>query len=187
MKTIILASKNPVKIQATLDGFRRTFPGEAFRIETVSVPSGVHHQPQSDRETLQGALNRAENAARAVSGADYWVGIEGGIEDDGAVMMAFAWIVVRSRGRVGRGRTGTFLLPPAVTQLIRQGHELGDADDMVFARSNSKQDSGAVGLLTGDLIDRTMLYEHAVILALVPFKNPALFPVEEDPGPHGRP
>jgi non-canonical (house-cleaning) NTP pyrophosphatase len=53
--------------------------------------------------------------------------------------------------------------------------ELGEADDLVFGRSNSKQDNGAIGLLTGDVIDRAQLYEQAVILALVPFKNPDMY------------
>ena len=46
--------------------------------------------------------------------------------------------------------------------------------DMPLGRSNSKQGNGAVGILTADVIDRTHYYEHAVILALVPFKNTAL-------------
>jgi non-canonical (house-cleaning) NTP pyrophosphatase len=59
--------------------------------------------------------------------------------------------------------------------LIRQGKELGEADDIVFSQNNSKQANGAIGILTGDVIDRTSLYEHAVILALAPFKNLELY------------
>jgi non-canonical (house-cleaning) NTP pyrophosphatase len=58
---------------------------------------------------------------------------------------------------------------------VRQGMELGDADDAVFGRSNSKQANGAVGILTGNVIDRAELYEQAVVLALIPFKNPELY------------
>ena len=57
---------------------------------------------------------------------------------------------------------------------MRQGIELGHADDQVFGRSNSKQQNGSVGLLTGDVVDRTAYYVQAVILALIPFKNPTL-------------
>ncbi|MDD5645622.1 MAG: DUF84 family protein, partial [Candidatus Bipolaricaulis sp.] len=70
------------------------------------------------------------------------------------------------------------VLPDAVAQLVRQGMELGAADDRVFGRMGSKLDQGAVGLLTGGIIDRTALYEHAVILALIPFRNDALYPPE---------
>jgi non-canonical (house-cleaning) NTP pyrophosphatase len=85
-------------------------------------------------------------------------------------------VVLSPAGMAGKGRTGTFFLPPAVAALIQQGKELGEADDIVFAQSNSKQKNGAIGILTGDVIDRAALYEPAVIMALLPFKNPELYP-----------
>jgi inosine/xanthosine triphosphatase len=175
MKTIVVASRNPVKLQAALGGFRRMFPGQEFVVQTAVVPSEVSDQPFSSDETLQGAHNRAANAARLYPIADYWVGIEGGVEDSSDGLAAFAWIVVKSVKMVGMGRTGTFYLPPEVADWVRQGKELGEADDIVFSRSNSKQENGAIGILTGDVIDRAQLYEMAVILALVPFKNPELY------------
>lgn len=179
MKTVVVASNNPVKIQAARNGFQRMFPAEEFHFETVSVPSGVSRQPSSDSETLQGAANRARNAARLQPQADYWIGIEGGNQDLGDDMVTFAWVVVISDWQVGKSRSGTFFLPQAVVELVRSGKELGEADDIVFERSNSKQANGAIGLLTGDVIDRVQLYEHAVVLALVPFKNPHLYPAVE--------
>jgi inosine/xanthosine triphosphatase len=175
VKTIVVASANPVKLQATLHGFQRMFPGEQFQLQTVAVPSGVDDQPGSDEETLRGATNRAANAAAALPEADYWAGIEGGVEERGSEMAGYAWIVVRAQGLTGKGRTGTFFLPRRVAELVRQGLELGDADDVVFGRSNSKQENGAVGLLTGNVIDRAELYEQAIVLALIPFRNPELY------------
>ena len=58
-----------------------------------------------------------------------------------------------------------------VRELVEQGLELGDADDLVFGESNSKQQNGAVGLLTDNVETRTSLYEQAVVLALIPFKT----------------
>jgi len=174
-KTIVLASQNPVKVQATLDGFQKMFPGQTFDLQTVSVPSGVHDQPTSEQETLQGARNRARGAAQHVPQADYWVGIEGGVADTAQGLAAFAWVVVTSAQVTGQARTGTFFLPEPVARLVRQGKELGKADDIVFERTNSKQKEGAIGLLTGNLVNRAGLYEHAIILALVPFKNMALY------------
>ncbi len=175
MKTIAVASRNPVKARAALEGFRRMFPDEEFRVEKVPVPSGVATQPASDEETLEGALTRARRAAEAAPGADYWVGIEGGVEDGPAGMAAFAWIVVLGDGLTGRGRTGTFVLPERIARLVREGTELGEADDRVFGRSNSKQEDGAIGLLTGNVVDRTALYEHGMAMALLPFRNPDLY------------
>jgi inosine/xanthosine triphosphatase len=176
-KTIVVASQNPVKVQAVVHGFQRMFPTQEFSVQTVSVPSGVRSQPLSNVETVQGAVNRATGAARLLPEVDFWVGIEGGIEEtEAGEMLAFAWVAVRDAHQMGCGRTGTFTLPPRVAALIRQGKELGEADDIVFGRVNSKQENGAVGLLTGDVIDRAQLYEHAVVLALIPFKNPELYP-----------
>ena len=175
MLTLVIASTNPVKVQAAANGFQRLFPGSELNVITAAVPSEVGHQPMSDEETLRGALNRSAHAQAAHPQADYWIGIEGGVQPIENELAAFAWIVVRSRDMIGKGRTGTFFLPPAVAALIRQGSELGEADDIVFSRSNSKQDNGAVGLLTDNVIDRAQLYEQALILALIPFKNKKLF------------
>ena len=114
MGMIVLASGNPVKARATLGGFRRVFPDQKFDIECMPVPSGVADQPRSDAETLEGAENRAARVQRRHPAADYWVGIEGGIVDDGEEMTAFAWVVVRSRSRHGKSRTSTFQLPAEV-------------------------------------------------------------------------
>jgi len=66
-------------------------------------------------------------------------------------------------------------LPKEVSKLIDEGLELGEADDQVFQRQNSKQQNGAVGLLTQDIITRTTYYQEAIILALVPFINSELY------------
>jgi inosine/xanthosine triphosphatase len=175
MKTIIVASINPVKIQAALDGFKAMYPGESFGAQGISVPSGVSAQPMSDEETLQGALNRAQTVRKQHPVADFWAGIEGGCEEKHGELWAYAWVVILAGELTGKSRTAAFTLPHEIAALVRQGVELGEADDRVFGRSNSKQTNGAVGILTNDVIDRAGYYEHAVVLALVPFKNPALY------------
>ncbi|WP_439882294.1 inosine/xanthosine triphosphatase [Pontibacter sp. MBLB2868] len=173
--TVVVASKNPVKMAAAKAGLQRMFPEQQFKLVPVSVPSGVADQPMSDEETLQGALNRVQNAAAAMPEADYWIGLEGGVSAMYDELAAFAWIVVWSPNCKGRARSGTFFLPKAVSVLVEQGVELGVADDMVFSRKNSKQAGGAIGLLTDNVLDRKALYEQAVMLALVPFKNADLY------------
>jgi non-canonical (house-cleaning) NTP pyrophosphatase len=53
--------------------------------------------------------------------------------------------------------------------------ELGDADDVVFKRVNSKHGQGTVGKLTNGQIDRTNYYVHALKLALIPWVRPELY------------
>jgi inosine/xanthosine triphosphatase len=175
-KILVLASENPVKIRAARRGFERAFPGESFVVEPVTVPSGVASQPFSDAETLRGAENRVARATEIRPDGDFWIGMEGGLMDEGESLVAFAWVVVRSASLAGRSRTATFALPERVAELVRSGHELGEADDVVFGRSGSKRKGGAVGLLTGNVIDRAELYEPSVVLSLIPFLNPELYP-----------
>ncbi len=174
---IVVASSNPVKVEASQHAVASMFPGRIFEIEAVSVSSRVSKQPSTHRETMRGAANRAFDAACYLPAADFSIGIEGGIEETDGQMEAFAWVVVRGHnGRIGKGKTGSFYLPEAVAQLIRAGKELGEADDMVFGRFNSKQDNGAVGILTDNALRRTEFYTHAVMLDLIPFKNPQWYP-----------
>lgn len=175
MKQILVASKNPVKIQSALDGFIEMFPSDEFEVMGVAVESGVSNQPKSDSETFTGALNRVLNASLVNDRADFWVGIEGGIQVVDDEMMAFAWVVIRSAEKIGKARTGAFFLPKPVVKLILAGKELGEADDIIFNRRNSKQQNGAIGILTNDVLNRANFYKPAVIMALIPFKNTEIY------------
>ncbi|MAT41692.1 MAG: inositol monophosphatase [Anaerolineaceae bacterium] len=176
MKTVSIASLNPVKKQAIQNGFLSVFPDEVFQWQTINVPSGVSDQPKTNQETLTGAMNRLASIRRLQPDSDFWVAVEGGVEFHGTQeMSAFAWIVIQNPFQTGKARSASFHLPPKITQLVLEGKELGEADDIVFQQSNSKQKNGAVGLLTRDQITRTSLYEQAVILALIPFINSGLY------------
>lgn len=170
---VVVTSRNPVKKQAVLQGFK-TYFGD-IEVESVSVNSGVSDQPGTDEETLNGARNRVKEGRSQIYDADYWVAIEGGIQAGEKDVLAFAWVVIYSAGKYGEARTASFILPKKVAHLVAGGMELGTANDLVFNESNSKQKSGAVGLLTHDKIDRTELYRQAVVLALIPFVNPGMY------------
>lgn len=148
------------------------YPDVTFTFTGVAAPSGVSDQPMTHDETLQGALNRVRHTRQHNPSATYIVGIEGGIEPVNARLSVFAWIVIESGGIIGQAQTGVFFLPDEVAQRVRDGMELGHADDAVFGRSNSKQQSGSIGLLTDDVITRTTYYVPAVVMALIPFKKP---------------
>jgi inosine/xanthosine triphosphatase len=171
---VVVASQNPVKIEAAKIGFARMFSDVSFEFRGISVPSEVSDQPMSRQETLQGAINRSKNALLAMPQAQYSVGIEGGIEENDGRLEAFAWVIIQKGEQIGRAQTGIFYLPDEVAQLIHEGKELGEADDIVFARNNSKQATGSIGILTDDAYTRTVYYANAVIMALIPFKKTQL-------------
>jgi len=172
---VVIASTNPVKIKAASTGFQTAFPQQTFEFIGVSVPSGVSDQPMTEGETHTGAMNRIKNTKELIPDAHYWVGIEGGLQENNGIMEAFAYIIISSDTKTGESKTSSFGIPDKVSDLVKQGYELGHADDIVFGSTNSKQNNGSVGILTHDIITRSSYYEQSVILALIPFMNAELY------------
>ncbi len=170
---VVVASKNPVKIKAVQAAFDACLGAGVVNTLGISAASGVSDQPQGDAETRRGARNRVADAQRQQPGADYWVGLEGGIELIDDLLQAYAWMAVRdAAGRFGMARSATLPLPHAIRKLVESGLELGDANDRVFATVNSKQQGGAFGLLTEGRYTRESIYTQTVALALVPLLHP---------------
>ena len=89
---VIVASKNPVKIGAASEAFSAVFPGASIDVSGIAVDSGVGDQPDSDAETREGARARALRARDAAPDADFWVGLEGGVDVFDDQLMALSLI-----------------------------------------------------------------------------------------------
>ncbi|PMH39720.1 inosine/xanthosine triphosphatase [Vibrio sp. 10N.286.49.B3] len=172
MKIVVIASLNPAKINAVKSAFQAALPQQIFDFKGISVASGVADQPMSNEETHLGASNRVANARVMHPEADYFVGLEAGIEEN----ITFAWMVIESQNQRGESRSASLMLPPLVIEKLKTAHELGDVMDELFGTDNVKQKGGAIGLLTQDLLSRSAVYHQALILALIPFINPEHFP-----------
>ena len=167
---VVVTSHNPVKIAAAREAFLSQFPTREIQLIPLAVESGVPDQPMSDEETRQGARNRVANARLKNPDADYWVGLEGGLDFFDGRLMAFAWMVIAAgNDQISEIRSVTLPLPPEVQALVSEGLELGEANDRVFSTLNSKQGGGAFGLLTDGLMTREGIYTQTLILALIPF------------------
>lgn len=176
MKTVIIGSENPVKVETAKEAFTEVFPDEEFQFIPFLASSGVSEQPFGLEETMQGAINRSDACKVGHPEGDFFIGLEGGVEYMEEELWAFAWITVQdTQGRYGHGRTGSFLLPVPVCELIKDGEELGVATDIVFKEVNSKHKGGTVGALTNGLITRKDFYTSATIFALIPFVHPELY------------
>jgi inosine/xanthosine triphosphatase len=174
VRVIAVGSMNPVKIGATRAILATVYP--AARIDGVSVPSSVADQPFGDDETIRGAIARA-TAARIALAADLGVGIEGGVveQPDGA-MRTCAWAaIVDADGVTGVGGSLSMPLPNAVAAMVRNGTELGHAMDALIGATNTKHAQGAVGILTGGLVDRQRAYEIILSYAIAPFVTPEFY------------
>ncbi|CBK19982.2 uncharacterized protein [Blastocystis hominis] len=194
MKQVVVASKNPCKVEACKKAFERVFPNETFEFVPCSSDSGVSDQPFSEEETRKGSINRVNDALRKWKEdhdnlPSFVIGLEGGVKNDAIPLndkdfedslMLFAWMAIYcpETNRWGFGRTGSFYIPREIVRLVKSGVELGVADDRYFGRVNSGQHSGTVGILTDEIVTRREYYEHALILALIPFLHPEMYPID---------
>lgn len=167
--------------------FTDSFPGASIEIVPTAAESGVAEQPVGDGETRRGALNRARDAQRREPRADYWVGMEGGIETVDGAALAFAWMAVLGPGgRPGLARSATLPLPPAVRARLERGEELGAANDAEFGTVGSKRRGGAFALLSDGRFTREGVYAQALCLALLPYVNPRYAEPPEPRSPNPR-
>lgn len=171
MKKVIIASENPVKIKVAEQAFASVYPNERFEFVPIESKSEVSDQPMNN-ETKQGARNRLTFIKNKFPNADFWISQEGGLFEDGDKLYNRAWIVVcNNEGCVAESSTSLFYLPKQIAEYIKQGLELGDANDKFFKSKNSKQGIGAIGYLTDGIIDRTNYYLQAAIIALSELKH----------------
>jgi non-canonical (house-cleaning) NTP pyrophosphatase len=144
--------------------------------------------PMSDAETLRGARDRAaallDAALPCAPDAEttlLCVGLEGGLDPlpamsaGGPVRYALkTWACVTDGRRWSFGAGPAIVVPDAVAREVRRGAELGDVID-ACAGTAVRSSRGAWGLLTRDLVGRREAFRLAIVSALAPFYNPALY------------
>lgn len=165
---VVVGSKNPIKINAGLQAFKRCFPNHQIECIGVSAPSGVAEQPMSTSETLKGAQNRVLACQSSVQ-ADYYVAFEGGVDMFEYGPATFAYVVIANHHKESVGCSASLPLPNSVYRALLDGEELGPLMDKLFNTRNIKQKGGAIGLLTNGLESREGSYLQAITLALAPF------------------
>jgi inosine/xanthosine triphosphatase len=168
MYHVIAATTNPAKIKAIQLAFDDTFGAGQCRIESVDVASGVSLQPIGNVETRTGARQRVMEARQVRPEADFWVGVEAGIEEN----MTFAWMTIENPQTRGESRSASLMLPESILQGIRAGRELGSEMAELTSNTEIKRQEGAIGIFTDGRLSRTSVYHQALLLALVPFHNP---------------
>lgn len=174
---ILVGSKNPVKIASVEEAFSNYF--EKLEVVGVEVDSRVSVQPVND-ETFIGAQNRAaklfELNQQENLGAEFFVGIEGGIAKQFERWFAFGCMcIIDKEAKVGFGMSPHFELPQAVVEKLLQGIELGDVMDEIMNQQNTKQKNGAIGFFTNGIMNRKELYIEGLKVAIIPFLHKEMF------------
>ncbi len=172
---IVVGSQNPVKRDAVFQAFSQYF--QQVEVITAPVSSGVKPFPMSQSETLQGAINRAQNAQKMEPSADFSVGIEGGLFklNDTTYIQAIAAVMKGSKLSVARS-AGLEVSQGLVDKLDPTSDASKDTVDKLMGRTNVFQNEGVMGVLTQNRLTRTQILRDAVICALPRFLLPEFYP-----------
>ena len=188
IKTIALGSDRASKIMAVRASVVRIATVDpdwahanvvARRVET-SLPA----MPLTDWQLMQGARERAFAARDSLLSrrlkADIYVGLEGGfhsisIEGEWHTFLR-GWAYATNGERGGFGAAPSISVPPDIVQSVVEGRrELGLVIDEVTGERDIRSKQGAWGVLSRDLVTRSMSFELALIAAFAPFYNPRLY------------
>src|SRR3989454_3503178 len=186
--TIALGSDRAAKIMAVRASIARIAEiDSAWRDASVvarAVETDAPAMPLTDWELMSGARKRAlavrETLVEQRLEADLYCGLEGGfhsISVDGewhTFLRGWAFVTDGERGSFGMSPSIT--VPDAIVKNVIQGkRELGLVIDEVAGVRDVRSKQGAWGVLSRDLLTRSMSFEAALIAAFAPFYNPALY------------
>lgn len=142
--------------------------------------------PLNDWELMSGARQRAlavrEILIEQRLDADLYVGLEGGfhsisVEGEWHTFLR-GWAFVTDGERGSFGMSPSIGVPEAIVKDVIQGkRELGIVIDEVAGVHDVRSKQGAWGMLSRDLLTRSMSFEAALIAAFAPFYNPAMYTI----------
>ncbi|WP_188456499.1 DUF84 family protein [Virgibacillus oceani] len=155
---ITIGSNNPTKIAAV----QAIFPNAS--VINRNVPSNVSEQPFSDEETRQGAINRAIACIRENPNS-IGIGLEGGIMYIREQLYLCNWgALVDQEENVYTASGARILLPSGFQSQLTEGIELGDVMDEYTQKKEVRNNEGAIGIFTNDLVNRKEMFVHVVKL-----------------------
>ena len=185
---IAIGSKNPAKIKAVKLGFSTLFPEIECRYYPILVDSQVGVQPFGFEPTIQGAINRAKNAYTSAfndhteNTTKFGIGIEAGmipvpLTRTGYLDYQFC-AIYQSNGSVSIGSGPGFEYPLKIVEMLLKDpshHEIGTIIAELSGIDNTKENEGAIGLLSKNTFQRSDILQYSVISALLPLKSPDLY------------
>lgn len=196
IQTIALGSDRAAKIMAVRAAVARVAEVDerwtGIKIVARKVETNAPAMPLTDWELMKGAKERAvavcELLKKQKLEADLYVGLEGGfhsisIEGEWHTFLR-GWAYVTNgiidpatgRERGSFGATPSISVPFSIKQSVIEGkRELGLVIDEVAGARDVRSRQGAWGVLSRDLVTRSLSFELALIAAFAPFYNSALY------------
>ena len=188
VKTIALGSDRAAKIMAVRASVARIAAIDSAWAEANvvarSVTTNIPAMPLNDWQLMQGARERALAVRDTLRSrridADIYVGLEGGfhsisIEGEWHTFLR-GWAYATDGEKGSFGAAPSISVPPAIVKSVIEGRrELGLVIDEVSGGRDVRSRQGAWGVLSRDLVTRSLSFELALIAAFAPFYNTALY------------
>ena len=175
---INIGSKNNVKIDAVKDAVKKYKLFCDAELISLEADSGVNKQPRSLKETIKGAMKRAENSFKD---CDYSFGIESGLMEVPYTKSGYMDVTVCAiydGKQFHLGLSSSFEYPTKVTELVlSENIEIDEAMHKTNLTENKRigYSEGVIGFLTKGRITRKDYTEQAVMMALIHLEKPELF------------
>jgi len=188
IERIALGSDRAAKIMAVRASIARVAEVDSgwrnANVVARSVKTDAPAMPLNDWELMSGARQRAlavrEILVEQRLDADLYVGLEGGfhsisVEGEWHTFLR-GWAFVTNGERGSFGMSPSIGVPEAIVKNVIEGkQELGIVIDEFAGIRDVRSKQGAWGVLSRDLLTRSMSFEAALIAAFAPFYNPALY------------
>ena len=198
VKTIALGSDRAAKIMAVRASVARIATIDSSWVDAHvvarQVTTNIPAMPLTDWQLMEGARERALAVRDSLRNrrleADVYVGLEGGfhsisIEGEWHTFLR-GWAYATDGKRSAFGAAPSISVPQSIVKNVVEGRrELGVVIDEVAGARDVRSRQGAWGVLSRDLVTRSMSFELALIAAFAPFYNPNLYPVNSSEKPNG--
>jgi len=174
---INVGSTNPQKIKAVESTIADYDFLKDAEVVGVEVDTGVHDQPRSLHETVQGAINRAK---KAFVDCDLSFGLESGMMEVPETKVGeMDWCVcaIWDGKTVHLGTSSAFEPPKKIFDLIQSGLNMSEACVKLGLTDNPKigSNEGLIGILTKGRLTRLGQAKQAVLNALIHLDNKELY------------
>ena len=170
------------KIQAVHKAFHALpfFANKEIEIIPSDVLSGVSDMPISREEGLLGAYHRAWNCRKKGVEADFYVGMEGGMEKitikhKDHYFLNFYNYMTDGHQDSYSGATLVELPDKVVRAVLEEGKELGEVFDALLGKQDIRSHEGAIGEITFGIIQREDAFYFGLAPALSKLINPLYF------------
>lgn len=175
---VVVGTSNPIKVKAVEKAFSKFFKN----VEVIMRPviSKAPPQPIGLITVIEGAISRAKEALRMEEKANFGVGIEAGIIPipytiSGYMDQQFVAIIDKY-GRITIGGGPAFEYPSFITnRVVKEKIEINNIMAEITGKQKIGREEGAIGYFSKNILNREIITEMAVIMALIPRINEDLY------------